>query len=185
LEIYQALCNEFPGLLTPNPELVQLCLESYGEKSISGRDEWSITSQNLPQARKNDLQQIIEALEEMASNLRMRQEGIQPVLWLNEKGNVTFAWYVIASAIISKPVFTNPYPPQKSIAVLPGGRANLVAYKIQRDPRLKQAIDDGWRFVKFRQIRWLAENPVGNQDAFESLLAQDSPTYESPQLRLF
>jgi hypothetical protein len=165
--------------------LVQLCLESYGEKSTPESDEWSLTSQNFPQVRKTDIQQIIEALKKMASTLRMRQEGIQPVLWLNEKGNVTFAWYVIASAIISKPVFTNPYPPQRSVVVLPGGRANLVAYKIQRDPRLKQSIDDGWRFVKFRQIRWLAENLVGKQESFESLLAQDSPTYETPQLRLF
>jgi len=185
LEIYQALCNKFPGFLTPSPELVQLCLESYGVKSNPENDEWSIALQNIPQARKADIHQIGEALEKMASTLRMRQEGSQPVLWLNEQGKVKFAWYIIASAIISKPVFTNPYPPKTSVVVLPGGRANLVAFKIERDPRLKQSLDDGLRLVKFRQIRWLADNLIGNQESFELLLAQDSPTYETPQLRLF
>ena len=185
LQIFQHLCNTFPGLLTPSPELLQLCLESYATKSDPDNDGWSITPQNIPKVRKADIQQITETLERLATNLHFQQEGTNPVLWRGEGGNVTYAWYVIASAIISKPVFSKTYPSKISVVILPGGRANLVAYKIQRDPRLKQAVEDGWRFVKFRHIRWLAENPIGIKESFDPILEQDTPTYESPQLRLF
>jgi len=71
------------------------------------------------------------------------------------------------------------------LIVLPGGRANLVAFKLQRDPRLRQAVEEGWRFVKYRQVRWLAENPALSIESLDEFLAQDSLTYDAPQLRLF
>ncbi len=43
----------------------------------------------------------------------------------------------------------------KSFLILPGGRAGLLAYKLERDPALR-SMAERWRIVKFRHLRRLA-----------------------------
>jgi hypothetical protein len=69
--------------------------------------------------------------------------------------------------------------------VLPGGRANLVAYKLKFDPRLRQRVEMGWRLIKFRQLRFLATSAVLDPKTFDEQLTLDSITYNAPQMRLF
>ena len=185
LEIYQALCKHFPGLLTPGTELIHVCLESYGEESPSGSGHWRLLSQNAPQARRADLENITSLINHLAVTLEYRQEGDKPLLWIDKNGEVVFAWYVTASAMIGEFILGVKRPAKSSLIVMPGGRANLVAYKLQQDPRLRQSMEEGWRFVKFRQVRWLAHNPSVTRASLDSLLTQDSLTFETPQLRLF
>ena len=42
------------------------------------------------------------------------------------------------------------------MVVLPGGRAGLLAYKLRRDPHLRQKAE-GCNFLKFRNLRQIAE----------------------------
>jgi len=185
LEIYTVLSQAFPGLLTPSAELIQICLESYGEETPPGSGVWRVQAQNAPQMRRADLENIAGLITEIGSSLGYRIEGTQPILWHYEGGQLAYAWYIIASAVIGEHIFAREHTPGKSLIALPGGRSNLVAYKLQHDPRLRQAVEEGWRFVKFRQVRWLAQNPVLARDALDPLLSQDNLTYESPQMRLF
>jgi hypothetical protein len=116
--------------------------------------------------------------------LNFRQEGDKPVLWLDEAGEEVYAWYVTASAVIGE-ILSKKSPAKNSLIAMPGGRANLVAYKLQQDPRLRQMVEEGWRFVKFRQVRLLAHNPSITRASLDGLLTQDLLTFETPQLRLF
>jgi hypothetical protein len=184
-EIYNHLYLLFPGLHTPNAELIQTCLESYGEETAPGSGKWHIQPQNMPKARRIDLKNITEQILDIGRALGYQVEGDQPIIWKDEAGEVVYAWYITVSAVISEMVFESSHPPSKSMIALPGGRSNLVAFKLQHDPRLHQAVDEGWRFVKFRQVRWLAQNPVLDREALGPLLAQDTLTYELPQMRLF
>ena len=82
--------------------------------------------------------------------------------------------------------------------IIPGGRANLVAYKLRRDPRLKRLCQveafpqpignenrlTGWRFLKARHLRWLVDNAGQIQQPFDELLRLDPLTFTAPQMRL-
>ena len=69
---------------------------------------------------------------------------------------------------------------ERGVIVLPGSRAGWVEYKLRRDPRLRNAVENGWLLVKFRHVRWLAQNDNLSQDNLEELLALDPLTNQGP-----
>jgi hypothetical protein len=185
LELDTRLCQDFPGLLTPSSELVHVCIESYGETLGSQGAGWQIRPQDTPESRRSDLEEIYNALVSVASQSDHTARGEKPLLLYNAHGELQYAIYIIASALIGEMILARQYPPEKSLIVLPGGRANLVAYKIQHDPRLRLAVESGWRFLKFRQVRMLLQSPTLTLSTLDDRVVQDSLTYDAPQLRLF
>lgn len=183
-EVDQVLCQAFPGLYTPSPELIQVCLESYGQQDPDNPARWRLRPEDVPHARQADLRAINDLLDQVAGRIGFRLEGQGPVLWLDDAGNIAYACYVIDSAVFGEILSEGLYPPAKVLIVLPGGRANLAAYKLKNDPRLQNAAGKGWRFIKYRQVRWLAENAILNQEMLEAQLEQDLLTYNTPQMRL-
>jgi hypothetical protein len=111
------------------------------------------------------------------------EDNRDPLLW-SEGGEIAFAFYLIASAIVGEIVHISPCPPSRSVIVLPGGRASLVVYKVQHNPRLRQSLEEGWRFLKFRQLRWLSERTNLTRDQLVEQLASDPLREEDPQMRL-
>jgi hypothetical protein len=74
------------------------------------------------------------------------------------------------------------------VLVLPGSRARLVSYKLQRDPRLEQALNNPaspWRFLKFRHLREIAGQTDLTLAEWEALLDEDPLTEEATQMQLF
>jgi hypothetical protein len=69
------------------------------------------------------------------------------------------------------------------VLVLPGGRAGLLAYKLERDPDLK-SLAEPWRMVKFRALRRLSGMTDLNRERFEEELAGD-PIEAPEQMKLF
>ena len=66
-------------------------------------------------------------------------------------------------------------------------RRDEVGRHFRRDPRLGRLCDPaqgGWRFIKFRHLRWLVDNPLLSRDNLDELLAIDPLTYSTTQLRL-
>ncbi len=185
LEFDTRLCQEFPGLFTPNSELVHVCMDSYGEPISHEDSGWQIHRQDMPDARRTDLKEISDALVSLTSQLDHSTTGEKPLLVYNAQGELQYAIYIIASALIGELVFARKFPPEKSVIVLPGGRANLVAYKLQHDPRLRLAVESGWRFMKFRQVRTILQTPRLTELSLDDQLSLDSLTYDAPQLRLF
>lgn len=58
-----------------------------------------------------------------------------------------------------------------------------MAYKLRRDPHLDQAIDAGWRFLKYRHLRWLLVNQILSREVLDDELERDPLTYTAPQMR--
>jgi hypothetical protein len=185
LEYDTRLCQAFTGLLTPASELVHVCMESYGEPVSPDGTCWQISKQDTPEARRADLSEMHTALAQILNRLNSKTDGDRPMLVYDQGGELLYAIYVIASAVISEIILASQFTPGKSLIVLPGGRANLVAYKLQHDPRLRQAVDAGWRFLKYRQIRLLLQTPTLTRSSLDDQITQDSLTYDAPQLRLF
>ena len=93
-------------------------------------------------------------------------------------------FYLLVSAMTGKILVENPYPVEQCMLVLPGGRASLLAYKQQRDSKLRQRLE-GWQIVKFRLLRALGEIPVLNRQTFEEQLISDPIEQSRGQLMMF
>jgi hypothetical protein len=65
-----------------------------------------------------------------------------------------------------------------------GGRAGLLAAKLRRDPALQSLWDKGWRVLKFRQLRHLAESEGMDREQWEKELSGDPPKAPE-QMRMF
>ncbi len=73
---------------------------------------------------------------------------------------------------------------KRGVIVLPGSRAGWVEYRLRSDPRLRNAVENGWLLVKFRHVRWLAQNDNLSQENLEELLALDPLTNKDQQMPL-
>jgi hypothetical protein len=180
-EIDQALCQIFPGLLTPPQSLTQAVLLSYGEEQ---NGKWKISEGDAPRSRRDDLRAIRGALTDLGKRLGYLVSGDIPLEWEDKEGKALLSFYVIASAVIGEILLKTKTPAVKSAIVLPGRRAPLTLYKIGRDPRLSLAANDGWRFVKFRHVRRLAENRSLTPESFIELLDLDPLALENLQAPL-
>ena len=203
-ELDRFLCDRYPGLLTPDQELVQVCLDSYGEQHPPGSGRWYLRAQDQADARHADLdttrlqvRQLGERLGFVVSTYPASQETLSPALtpyyWQEADGDIRYTFYILTSAAIGEVVLGKstrlPLAPDtvgvgRMIIVLPGSRANLAAYKLEHDPHLRQEVSRGWRLIKYRHLRQLCENPVLTADNLDLQLDLDPMTYTAPQIRL-
>jgi hypothetical protein len=183
-KIDQSISNIFPGLATPDFELISTCIESYSHKESLVKGEVVLRSQDEPNRRTLELASIRLSLCDLGINLGFSPRGDNPVIWEDAKDHIRLVFYVSSSAGIGRIIFTSPHPPDKSIILLPGARANLVLYKLRNNPYLNQVTESGWRFLKFRHLRHLLESPSLSRDNLDSLLALDPFTESPAQMRL-
>jgi hypothetical protein len=174
---------DLPGLLTPSLGLLRAVLSSY---AVESEGVWSLRPEDLPATRRTDLETAAQALTALARRLGgtvQRQESPRWLILWQDSGEILYAFYLLASAVAGQILRQNPYPPERSLLVLPGGRAGLLAYKLDRDPTLKSAAE-GWRIVKFRALRRLNEITGLTRARFEKELGGD-PIEPPEQMKLF
>jgi hypothetical protein len=184
-ELDQKVCRSFPGLLTPETDLITICLESYGHRPDPQAGLWRLRPEDQPDSRARDVLAMRSGLKSLGERFDFSVQGENPILWYEPGGRVRSVFYITDSAAFSDILFSSPQRSERSFIVLPGGRANLVMFKQRQNPILKDQIDQGWRFIKYRQLRWLVENPVLNLNMLMEKLTQDALTFESPQIQLF
>ena len=191
-ELENLFIQQFPGLQTPDTEWLQVILESYAVENSNKSGYWSLRNEDQPSSRREDLKTMQKQLNILAERFGYDQSEESPLVWSKEGSN-QFYFYLIASAVLSNVILRNEVTPispsHKSIIVLPGGRANLVVYKLRLDPRLhrlcssdEQSELPGWRFIKMRHLRWLLDNATQFQ-AFQDQLTLDPLTFTTPQMR--
>lgn len=192
-EIDAAICESFPGLYTPDPEFIQVFLESYGEKDGSVGNYWHLRAEDIPEERDKDLENAYSYIHLIAEHLNMEwidhkfNQVKTAISWVDRLGEFNFRFFPIVSATMGEMVFFSEQTSSRNFIVIPASRANMVIYKISRDPRLYKAFNPtlgNWRFLKFRHLRSLAENPLLNRENLEQFISLDPITYTTPQLRL-
>jgi hypothetical protein len=182
LELQRGLAARFPGLLTPSIRLVGEVLVSYAEFA-NGR--WRLRAEDAPAARKKELAQLGDLIESIGERLEFGTNRLDARTLVWESGETSeYVFHLKASAVIGRAVAESPYPRERSLVVIPGGRSSLLAYKQGRDPALAARLE-GFRFVKFRLIRALAEIPVLNRQTFEEQITRDPVEQPRGQLRMF
>ena len=184
LEIDRTVCSALPGLLTPGSELVSTCLASYGQEDPPGSGRWRLRQAESPPTRRGDLAAMRQNLGQLATRLGYRLQGDRPLAFADQGSQAILIFYLLASAVFGEIVFSEQSPAEKCLIVLPGARASLVVFKLRRDPRLRQAVEAGWRFLKFRHLRHLVESPSLTRESLDELLLLDPLTESPAQMRL-
>ncbi len=183
-QVETALNDEFRGLQTPSLGLLRAILTSY---AVETEGRWTLRPEDSPSARRADLESAARILGRLAPRLGytavVEQSPWRIVRWLNEKGNVAYAYHLIASAVAGKILRKALDPPERCVLVLPGGRAGLLAYKLARSPDLR-ARAERWRVLKFRHLRRLAEFSSLTPERWERELSND-PLEPPEQMKLF
>ncbi len=170
LEIEDDLYPRFPGLLTPSKGMIYAVLESYALREGAA---FVLRPEDVAAVRRRELNTVTAMLEAIGLRLgyKTRQEG-RNSLWLDEAGGVVRVFHVLASALIGRALQETPYPPERTVIVIPGGRAGLIEYKAERDPALAARLKQ-YRLVKYRLLRTLIELPVLTRETFEEQIVSD------------
>jgi SAM-dependent methyltransferase len=186
-ELVNAVYARFPGSLTPDLTLVQVCIESY---SVRDGGALRSRSEDDPQQRAAELKALRGGLAELGKRLgfKVRQRGHWDVRWL-EEGRDAYVFAASATARLGPHLLAAQAAAEGSrrCLVVPGGRAQLIAHKLQRDPRLARAVEaDGWQFIKFRHLRRLIAKEELDRHALKTVLGLDPiAEREAAQIPLF
>lgn len=182
----EALFQAFTGLHTPEDLIILNCLESYAELVNPEEHLWQLRETENPANRNTDINALKQSLAAIAEKLNFQVKDGDPILWFEQGNpNPVFSIHIFSSAIISRHLQKSTPDAQYHLLVLPGSRANLLAFKQERDPILKGKLDRDYLVVKFRLIRDLAANPLLSRDLFLEQIQADPPEYRSSQLALF
>jgi hypothetical protein len=162
------------GASTPDLGLVLVCVDAY---SVQQGTAVSLRPEDDPERRAKEIESLRRNLVEMGERMGFtcRQGGEWDVRWL-EGGDDVYAFDVTSAADLAGRLL-----PRRDVGegawrclVLPGGRASLVTFKLQRDPRLPQAVEeDRWKFVKFRHLRRLLSKASLDRHALKTVLGLD------------
>lgn len=183
-EIDSIVCTSSPGLFTPDFELIKACLESYCEPDPLNGDLWRLRPQDYLKARSTEIVAMRNHLEKLGQSMGFTIQGDNPLTWHGKNGLIAYAFYIIYSASIGKFVYSSPFPPSQTLIVIPGGRANLAAYKLRHNARLQEEIIKGWRFLKFRHLRRFVDTSLINRENLDEQFSLDPLMESDPQLRL-
>ena len=174
-ELVNAIYACFPGSLTPDLALVQVCIDSYSVQEDRIR---RLRPEDDPQRRAAELKALRGDLVKLGKRLgfRVRRRGNGwDVRWL-EEGREAYVFAVLATALLRPHLLVERTADEgaQRCLVLPGGRAQLVGLKLQRDPRLTSAVEaGGWQFIKFRHLRRLVAKEELDRHALKTVLGLD------------
>jgi hypothetical protein len=179
------LNSVLPGLQTPSLGQVRAVLASY---ALEADGLWSLRPEDAPSARRDDLESAARALARIGTKLgyalQVNERQPRQVDWLLD-GQIAVAFSLLASAVVGRLMrqAPSPAPGLKTFLVLPGGRAGLLASKLERDPALR-ALAERWRIVKFRHLRRLDGLSGLTRENFEKESLSD-PIEPPEQMKLF
>jgi hypothetical protein len=186
-EFERAMYALFPGNLTPRAGLVPACLRSYGQEVSPG--QWQLRPGDLPQKREVEREAVIGQLLALGERMGYRAAPLAPfdAAWFEGKRQQALfvvRWRAAVHEALS--LGGRPGGAQRYL-VIPGGRAALAGEKLERNPLLQRAMEDGgWRFIKYRHVRQLAGQAEVDEYVLRTIVGLDPVAeQEAAQLRLF
>lgn len=178
LEVEEEVNRQFTGLMTPSKALIYAVLNSYAEKNDGN---WTLRQEDLSTARRDEMKAVFSQLEEIGKRLNYDSEKTDKVLTWIENGKPARKFHVLASALVHRAL---EHADERTVIVIPGGRAALVAYKQERDPSLREGLKRQ-RLVKYRLLRSLLDLPILTRETFEEQINSDPVEKAVGQLMMF
>ncbi|MBU0704874.1 MAG: hypothetical protein KKC18_13520, partial [Chloroflexi bacterium] len=173
-ELVNAVYAHFPGPLTPDLKLVQVCIDSY---SVRAGQTLRLRPEDDPLRRAAELGTLRNDLADLGKRLgfEVKQRDSWDVRWLEGEQEL-YLFAISTQAALGRHLLARRAAGEgvQRCLVVPGGRAQLVGLKLQRDPRLARAVAaDGWQFVKFRHLRRLVAEEELDRHALKTVLGLD------------
>ena len=181
LEIEDDLYPRFPGLLTPSKGMIYAVLNSYAQKDGAS---WKLRVEDAASAWREELSKMMTLIDSIGKRLKYQTRRQDKLLIWEENGRAARVFSVLASALVGRAIAETSYPPEQTLLVIPGGRAALVAYKVQRDPVLAERLKNV-RLVKYRLLRALSEVRILTRETFEEQTASDPVEHTKGQMMMF
>lgn len=178
LEVENELNAQFTGLMTPSKGLIYAVLNSYAEKDGGA---WTLRNEDAASARREEMKSIFTQLEEIGKRLKYAAKLDGKLMYWMEGNKPIRKFHIMASALIHRAL---EHDNEQTVIVIPGGRAALIAYKLERDPQLKQRIKK-YKLVKYRLLRTLLELPILTRETINEQLASDPVEKETGQMMMF
>jgi hypothetical protein len=179
LEVEEELNKQFTGLMTPSKGLIYAVLNSYAERIEGAR--WRLRDEDISSARRDEVKKVFDSLQEIGTRLNYDSSLDDKVLTWSEKKKPIRKFYVLASALVNKALENAD---EQTVLVIPGGRAELLTYKQERDPSLKEKMKK-YKLIKYRLIRSLLEVSVLTRETFEEQIASDPVEKSTGQMMMF
>jgi hypothetical protein len=183
IQIRRVLNTRFPGFLTPSGALVEYCLRAYADwERLS--DIWSLREGEEESVRAKNLEEVRELLGSLASKTGFDAKVSDPLIWTMNKKPVYRLWLSTTACL---PVESRDEDEAiENVLVFPGSRAELLKYKLLRDPLLRERTAHHWHFLKFRALRSLAARTDLTPEVWQMMLDSDPISLEeTTQLRMF
>lgn len=178
LEVENDLYPLFTGLMTPSKGLIYAVLNSYAEREDG---YWKLRAEDVSSVRRDELNNISALIETIGKKLGYKTRKEDKLLIWQENQKPVRSFHVLASALIGRALEAST---TDTILVIPGGRAALAAYKLQRDPALAARLKNV-QVVKYRLLRTLAEVPILTRESFEEQIASDPVEKSTGQMMMF
>lgn len=181
LELEQEAFRHLPGLFTPSRRAVLEVLNSYATPSGT---LWRLREEDRAARRKDDLRHIADIVRRtgQALSYKARDQG-EWIMW-EENSTIARAFYVLASAIMAPALRDAAYPAESSILVVPGGRIELIKYKLSLRSDLAERMR-GVRISRFSLWRSLADVKMMTRESLSERLASDAAESTPGQMMMF
>jgi hypothetical protein len=180
-EVDQEICLKFRGLCTPSLDLIRVCLESYADPETDKNEFFTLRSQDEILNRAEEISKTINTLQFLAVKFGYRTEDENPLTWHNKEGRVMQKFFIIGNGIFS-PLLDQAEKEliSKSIIIFPASRSRLILHKLRNNAFWQSQIDQGWRFLKMRHVRKIAQHEDITPTLWEDLLNTDPLLWDPP-----
>ena len=181
-DVEKQICSQYRGSLTPPAELIQLCLESYADPVLKAIHHYLLNPDEDLNKRGIELIEMRSLLSTCAQKLKVKKESEGgSITWKTQENLILYRFFFIDSCSISKYIQETPSDEgATNVILLPGSRSRLLAYRLNRDPRLEAASEQNWNFVKFRTLHRLAAQENLTLDLWKEVLISDPPLWDPP-----
>jgi hypothetical protein len=147
-EVYRT----FGSTLSPEPQMVEACIEAYTRPSDPD-DALRLRADCEPANRRAQAQKIRSDIRRLGSdlgyNVARRLRG--DIIW-REEGRRAYVFRCATTGLLAPHLLKPPPGDGRRCLILPDSLAELVALKLERDPRMQSLADQHrWTFLKYGQ----------------------------------
>lgn len=169
-EVYR----RFPGLQTPEQDLVQACLESYAEEASPG---WvRLRDEDRPEQVRLAAAQVVADLKALGQRMGLRVAVDSPpyhTVWFADGSRHAFL-FSLTAVVHTLAALGSPEEGTARYLVIPESRVVLLRLKLRRSPIYGRVLEQGgWTIVRWRFLQALLSLPAVDIYALKQAVGLD------------
>jgi len=178
LEIETIIDKKQPGILPASHDLIVKLLESYCDPVPGMEETWQLRKQETSNIRQADIRIMKNMLINIGNKIGMKVINNANVVWETPDKNRNYHFFVTGSCILSRFISQDLLEKKPEIVIVyPGSRAELLSYKIKRDPIFAEQLT-GFHLVKYRHLRNINDIPGLDLQTWEKLIDSDPAIWQ-------